>query len=420
MILFVIAIFVLGYLAIALEHLLNINKAAIALITGVLCWLVYFIYSGANAGIEESLLHHLSEISSILFFLLGAMTIVELIDAHSGFEVITRKISTTNCGNLIVILSFLTFFLSSLLDNLTSTIVMLSITGKLIENKEIRWRFAGMIVIAANAGGAWSPLGDVTTSMLWIGGQVSALNIIRGLFFPSLACIVLPLSILWFQLRKEKAQRPAQYWDVGVSAFERNIVFILGILSFILVPIIKITTHMPPFMGMLLTLGFLWVFLDLLHRKKDKSAKKSLTVVTALQKIDTPSVLFFLGILLAVGAIDSIGILKYTSNWLSTVVPNTTHIGILFGLVSAIIDNIPIVAAAQGMYPISKFPIDHYFWELLALTTGTGGSAIIIGSAAGVAAMGIERINFIWYIKNISWLAILGFFGAIVIFLALK
>ena len=416
MITLIIIVFIIGYLAIAFEHLLKLNKAAAALLTGVFCWTIYILSGVDKEKAVEELLHHLGEISSILFFLLGAMTIVELIDSHNGFAIITDRIKTRSKSKLLWIIAAITFFLSALLDNLTTAIVMTSLIAKLLENKKDRLWFTSMIIIAANAGGAFSPLGDVTTTMLWIGKQITAPNIITQLFLPSVFVCLVPLIILTPRFRNQtfnfkKAGAPP------VDRKEANIVLILGILLLLFVPVFKVLTHLPPFMGVLFALGILWIVVSILHFNKPLDKQHKLTVTHALEKVDTPSILFFLGILLAVSSMQSIGLLKQMANIFDNSLGNVYLIGTALGLISAIVDNVPLVAAAQGMYDLKTYPTDHHFWEFLALTTGTGGSAIIIGSAAGVAAMGIEKIDFMWYLKNISWLAILGFIAGILVFI---
>ncbi len=411
MITLIILIFVLGYTAIAFEQSIKINKAASALVTGILCWLIYMFSGESQNLVNERLMMHLGDIASILFFLLGAMVIVELIGAHDGFSIITNRIRTKKKSKLLIIVTIITFFLSAVLDNLTTTIVMVSLIRKLLAEKEDRWYFSGMIIIAANAGGAWSPMGDVTTTMLWIGGQISALNIIVKLFLPALICCLLPMMMLWMKFRNKTFELPVTIHESEVPEREQNIVFFVGITGLLFVPVFKTLTHLPPFMGMMLALGVIWAVINILHRDKAREVRKNYSVDTALQNADSPSILFFLGILLAVAALQSIGLLTSLSGHLTAGLKSDTSIGIVLGLISSVIDNVPLVAAAMGMYTLSVYPMDHYFWELLAFTTGTGGSAIIIGSAAGVAAMGIEKIGFFWYLKKISWLAILGFFG---------
>ena len=409
----IIAIFVLGYASIAFEQTIRINKAAVALVTGVLCWTIYILFSTEKEVVTEELISHMGDLSGILFFLLGAMTIVELIDAHDGFDVITTRITQTDKRKLLWIVSFITFFLSSVLDNLTTTIVVISLLRKLIRDDKDRLFFTGMVVVAANAGGAWSPIGDVSTTMLWIGGQITSLNIVSKLILPSLICLVVPLIYLSFKLRG-KVIRPDTDANSNNQTFTRKqqlVVFFSGVIILILVPVFKTITHLPPFMGILLGLGILWIITEIIHKRKEEEVKHSLSVVQALRKIDAPSILFFLGILISISALQSIGILTEFAQWMTTRLHNDNIIIISIGLASSVIDNVPLVAATQGMYSLTQYPTDHYFWEFLAYCTGTGGSALIIGSAAGVAAMGIEKISFFWYLKNISLLALLGYFA---------
>jgi|TARA_B110000908_G_scaffold171817_1_gene236031 Na+/H+ antiporter NhaD/arsenite permease-like protein len=414
-----IIVFVLGYAAIALEHPIKIDKAASALITGVLVWTL-FVFTGADSHfIEEELLHHLSEISSILFFLLGAMTIVELIDAHEGFAIITDKITTTKKVKLLWIISVLTFFFSAALDNLTTSIVMISLLRKLIGDKYDRWFFAGIVVVAANAGGAWSPIGDVTTTMLWIGGQLTTATIISTLFIPSLVAMVVPLLVLTFTLKGNVA-RPVtkeglEHYINPTTAFERNLIFFLGLAGLLFVPIFKTVTHLPPFMGMMLSLGVMWAVTEVIHSSKNREDKSHLSVIGVLRKVDTASVLFFLGILLAVAGLQSAGHLAVMAGSLNDAFDGNIYaINIVIGLLSSIVDNVPLVAGSMGMYEVAEagaFAQDGVFWQFLAFCAGTGGSALIIGSAAGVAVMGLEKIDFVWYLKKISILALIGYFA---------
>ncbi len=413
----IIFVFIVGYIAIAFEHSLQLNKAASALITGVLCWTLYILQSNLTDKVNEELLYHLGEIASILFFLLGAMTIVELIDSHNGFDLITQKIKTSSKSMLLIMVITITFFLSSLLDNLTTAIVMTSLCAKILTEKEDRLWFAGLIVIAANSGGAWSPLGDVTTTMLWIGGQITALNIMKQLFLPSLFACIIPTLVVAYRNRGIKIESIPESSCTPKEKKEGKIVFFAGIGLLLFVPIFKTQTHLPPFMGMLLALGFMWIITTVIHKNKEQEIAERYTVARALQRVDTPSILFFLGILLAVSALQSIGLLKELATLLSKTFKNDYKIGVALGLLSAIVDNVPLVAASQGMYDLTTYQTDHPFWEFLALTTGTGGSAIIIGSSAGVAVMGIEQINFMWYLKKISLLALLGFASGILVFL---
>jgi NhaD family Na+/H+ antiporter len=418
----ILIVFILGYAGIVLENPLRINKAAIALITGCLCWAILLVASPDKSLTIAHIDAQLGQLSQILFFLLGAMTIVELIDAHDGFEIITKRITTTNKKKLIRIICLLAFFLSALLDNLTTTIVMISLVRKLIGDRKDRMLFAGAIVIAANAGGAWSPIGDVTTTMLWIGGQISASNIILKLFLPSLACLLVPLTALHFMLQGDVVRPVEKFEDPEDQPNERHrtIVFYVGLSVLLIVPVFKTLFHIPPFMGILLGLGLLWVVVEVLHSEKDEKDRKQYTVAYALRKIDSPSILFFLGILLAIAALDTAGQLKHLAAFLNTRLHDINLIAITIGLVSSVVDNVPLVAACMGMYPLQQYPTDHYLWELLAYTTGTGGSALIIGSAAGIAAMGIEKIDFLWYLKRISWLALIGYFAGVIVYIVMN
>ena len=447
-----IAVFVIGYIAIALEHNIKIDKAASALAIGGITWALLAFLGDTdllNEWIDEKtkkgfnfketpqwydflkyeIQHHIVHISEILFFLLGAMTIVELIDAHQGFSIITNKITTTNKVKLMWILSTITFFFSAALDNLTTAIVMAALLTKLIKDKNDRWLFAGIVILSANAGGAWSPIGDVTTIMLWIGGQVTASNIIMSIIIPSLVCAVVPLIYLSFRL-KGNIQRPAdpvleEHKINPTTPFERNLIFYMGVLGLLFVPIFKIVTHLPPYVGMLLSLGILWITTEIIHRRKNHEQKSQLSVISVLKKIDTPTIFFFLGILLAVSALQSAGQLKIVAEFLEKSFNGDIYlINIIIGLLSSIVDNVPLVAGAMGMYEIEPsttglwYPQDHTFWEFLAYCAGTGGSVLIIGSAAGVAVMGIIKMDFIWYVKNISLLALMGYFsGALTYFL---
>lgn len=417
-------IFVTGYLSIAFENKLRINKAAVALLTGILCWTVYFVNVHAENNKEEILAHltnHTGEIAGVLFFLLGAMTIVELIDAHNGFDIITRRIKTTNIIRLLWIIGFLTFFISALLDNLTTTIVMISILRKLIPHKNLRIKFVAIVIIAANAGGAWSPIGDVPTTMLWIGGQISAFLVIAKVFLPSLISLLIPLSVFSFYVKKDfdVLIKPPEIISDG-ERVKRSIILYAGIILFMLVPVFKMLTHLPPYMGMLLALGILWVISELIHSDKDEEEKSILSVVTALKKIDSPSILFFLGILLSVSALQQAGVLYDFASWMDANIVNTNAIVINIGLLSAILDNVPLVAAVQGMYPLSRFVADDNFWHFLAYCAGTGGSILIIGSAAGVAAMGMEQISFTWYLKKISFWVLVGYLAGAALFILLN
>ena len=442
----IIVVFVLGYLAIALEHPIKINKTASALVTAVVCWTLFAV-SGApetllssatynhflhelgekaaamTAGeihieyLIEQLEHHLAEISQILFFLMGAMTIVELVDAHHGFKFITDRIKTKNPKMLLWIVCIVSFFLSAVLDNLTTTIVMISLIRKLIPDKEMRLFFAGMIIISANAGGAWSPIGDVTTTMLWVGGQISAGAVIKNVFLPSVVTMIIPLIYLSFTLKgtlgnfEEKGSSSESGIKTG------NLMLILGVGALISVPIFKTVTHLPPYMGMLLGLGLVWLVSELLNPDLDEADRKNLTAGHALSKIDMPSVLFFLGILMAVGTLQSIGTLANFAGYLNDTIGDNRIIITMIGVLSSIVDNVPLVAASMGMYSLEQYPMDDFIWEYLAYCAGTGGSILVIGSAAGVAAMGMEKIEFGWYLKKISLLALMGYLGGALVYL---
>lgn len=414
-----VLIFVIGYLAIILEHNIHINKTASALFTGTTIWAVYALTAENHELIDHQLLEHLGDISSILFFLLGAMTIVELVDTYHGFDIITDRIKTDSKKKLLWLISIITFFLSAILDNLTTTIVMITLLRKLINDKEDRMTMAGMVVIAANAGGAFSPIGDVTTTMLWIGGQISTTNIIEKVILPSVICMVIPLLILSFQTTGKLTITPSKP-AADAPSFEKTLFLILGVGGLIFVPVFKTITHLPPYVGMLFVLSILWATSEVLSKDKPKDQKKRYSVYHALERLDIPTVLFFLGILLAVAGLQSFGTLTDAAMWLDTTFQNQTTIVTLIGLLSAIVDNVPLVAASMGMYSLEQYPMDHSFWELLAYCAGTGGSALIIGSAAGVAVMGMEKITFMWYLRKISWLALIGYFAGIAAFLLLN
>lgn len=488
MFILMIAVFILGYIVIALEHPIKIDKAATALITGALCWGIYAMspgdvlhYSNQDSAntiaqskqtppwlkeylsdetvnqsiedhydtvddvirddrlsvpihqfsaeetpeivhryIEHSIAHTLSETAAILFFLLCAMTIVEVIDAHEGFRIMTNMISTLNRVKLLWIVGILTFFFSAALDNLTTSIVMTALLRKLMKKKKDIWLFAGVVIITANAGGAWSPIGDVTTIMLWIEGQITSLNIMSKLLLPSMVCMAVPMAILSFKI-KGNVERPVdmleevrarQQLSDPTTDSERKIVFFLGVGGLLFVPLFKVITHLPPVIGMTFSLGVLWVVTEIMHHSKNKEVKSTRTVVGVLRKVDTPTILFFLGILIAVAALQFAGHLGYVASYLDNSIGNIYIINLIIGLLSAVVDNVPLVAGAMGMYGISpagNFAVDGSFWELLAYCAGTGGSVLIIGSAAGVAVMGILNIDFVWYLRKISLLALAGY-----------
>jgi Na+/H+ antiporter NhaD/arsenite permease-like protein len=415
-----VVIFVIAYAAIALEHPIKINKSSSALLGAGLLWTVYALSSGDHHLVGEQLNESLASTAQIVFFLIGAMTIVEVVDAHNGFEVITSRIRTTKLSSLMWLVGFVTFFLSSVLDNLTTTIVMISLMKKLLDRHDDRLFFAGMIVVAANAGGAWSPIGDVTTTMLWIGGQITTLAIMKGVLFPSLINLIVPLVVVGFMLKGREVVAPERGEENGLmqtTPFERNLMFCMGIGILVCVPIFKTLTHLPPFMGILFGLGFLWLAGDLVHRNKEDLDKQHLTLAHALMKIDMSSIVFFIGILLAVATLEHTHILGALATWMDHTIGRLDVIVTVIGLASSIVDNVPLVAASMGMYSLAQYPADHFLWEFMAYCAGTGGSILIIGSAAGVAAMGLEKINFFWYVKKISGLALLGYFGGIIAYL---
>ncbi|HNA01868.1 MAG TPA: sodium:proton antiporter NhaD [Ferruginibacter sp.] len=420
MIIAICIVFILGYAAIAMEHPIRINKAASALVTAALCWSIYALFSGDAHAVSEHLTGHLGEVSGILFFLMGAMTIVEIIDAHDGFHLITSRIKTTNKKKLVWIIATLTFFLSAVLDNLTTTIVLVSLLRKIIAEKEERLLFSGLVVIAANAGGAWSPIGDVTTTMLWIGGQITAGSIIVQTILPSLVSMIIPVLIISRRMKGTLVRMDIQEEspvNFNQNAFERNLVFFVGVGCLLFVPVFKTITHLPPYMGILFGLGLMWMITELIHSGRDEDEKGVFSVNHALRKIDTPSILFFLGILLSIGVLQATGVLNNLATLMSEKIGNISAITMSIGLLSAIVDNVPLVAAVQGMYPLEQYPTGHYFWEFLAYCSGTGGSVLIIGSAAGVAAMGLEKIEFFWYLKKISWLALIGYLAGAAVFM---
>ncbi|MBO4741364.1 MAG: sodium:proton antiporter NhaD [Bacteroidales bacterium] len=422
----IITIFVIGYACIALEHPLKINKTATALLLGVLVWTIFSMSHILTTGeISNHLIENLGETAEIVFFLLGAMTIVTLIEDYQGFRVITDRITTRNKKKLLWVLSILTFFLSALLDNMTTAIVMVALLRKLIADRRERWLYAGMVILAANAGGAWSPIGDVTTIMLWIGGQVTTVNIIVKTLIASLVCMVVPVLVIGATLKGEIERPQEESAGLEVPAHLRRLVLVLGIAALIFVPIFKTITHLPPYLGMLFGLGMLWITTEILSRKYEKEGHKLPTAVSTLEHIDTPTILFFLGILMAVSCLKVAGILGNLAGGLNTAfgteAPGFFFIDLIIGALSSIVDNVPLVAATMGMYPIDADPIifatNHPFWEFLAYCAGTGGSLLIIGSAAGVAVMGMEKIDFIWYIKKISWLALIGYLAGAIIFI---
>ncbi len=425
--------FILGYVAIALEHNIKIDKAASALFLGGICWAIFAFTGIPTLDLEYEIQHHIIHISEILFFLFGAMTIVEIIDSHQGFSIITDKIKTTNKLKLIWIISAISFFFSAVLDNLATAIVMSSLITKIIKDKKDIWMFGGMVILAANAGGAWSPIGDVTTIMLYAKQYVSE-SIIVDIFIPSLVCAIVPLIYLSFKIKGNIERAAENNVDDKKNNFiaksERNLIFILGVLSLLFVPIFKIVTHLPPYLGMLLSLGFLWIVTEIMHRKKSIDIRSKLSVVSILKKVDTPTIFFFLGILLAVSSLQSTGQLGILAEYLDSSFNGQSRdgiylINIIIGLLSSIVDNVPLVAGAMQMYEglltdAGFYQPDGMFWQFLAYCAGTGGSVLIIGSAAGVAVMGILKIDFIWYLKNISLLAIMGYLSGALVYILMQ
>ncbi len=412
-------IFALSYLAIALEHPLKISKSASALMGAGWLWTIYALASGDVNQVDADLNRSLMGTAQIVFFLMGAMTIVEVVDAHEGFLAITSRIKTTKLSTLMWMIGFVSFFLSSILDNLTTTIVMVSLMKKLLDKREDRLFFAGIIVIAANAGGAWTPIGDVTTTMLWIGNQITTLAIMKSLFLASMVNLLVPLAVTSYLLgARPVVSPPPRKQDADLhqsSPFERNLMLILGLSILVGVPVFKTVTNLPPFMGILFGLGVLWMVGDLLHLKKEDGRKQHLTLVHALTRIDMSSIIFFIGILMAVAVLEHTHVLSFLAQWLDQTVGRLDIIVLIIGLASAVVDNVPLVAASMGMYTLAQYPTDSFLWEFVAYCAGTGGSILIIGSAAGVAAMGLEKIDFFWYVRKISGLALLGYLaGALV------
>jgi Na+/H+ antiporter NhaD/arsenite permease-like protein len=415
-----VVIFVVAYAAIALEHPIKVNKTASALIAAGLLWTVYAVMTGDHHLVGKNLEESLAATAQVVFFLMGAMTIVEVVDAHNGFEVITSRIRTTSQPSLMWLIGFVTFFLSAVLDNLTTTIVMISLTKKLIDNHEDRLFFAGMIVVAANAGGAWSPIGDVTTTMLWIGGQITTLAIMEGVFLAALVNLAVPLLVTSYVLRGKVVSPPAaSELRTGTAAtdFEKKLMFFMGIGCLMAVPVFKAVTHLPPFMGILFGLGILWLAGEILHRRKPEADKQHLTLVHALMRIDMSSVIFFIGILLAVASLEHTHILSALAGWFDQTIGRLDVIVIIIGLISAVVDNVPLVAASMGMYSLEVHPQDSFLWEFVAYCAGTGGSILIIGSAAGVAAMGLEKIHFFWYARRIGGLALIGYLAGALVYI---
>lgn len=412
------AVFIIGYFFITIEHYTKINKATCALLMAILCWVIQFEALGST--IEDNLLHlgtHVAGVSQVVFFLIGALTIVETINVHQGFNVISEAISVNSKKALLWAAGFIAFFLSSVLDNLTTTIVMITILQKLLDDKRDRMIIGGGIVIAANAGGAWTPIGDVTTTMLWIGGQVSSFQVMKELFLPSFACAAAALAVLSFSLTGKFTKKNEEECELAIEP-NSQLIFFLGIGVLVFVPVFKSLTGLPPFMGVLFGLGLLWLVTDFLHRHYEE--RNHLRIPSVLTKIDLSSVLFFLGILLCVDALETAGILEDLDHILAKTIGNPSIIAVLLGLASAVIDNVPLVAATISMYDFTQFPPDSFFWHLIAYTAGTGGSLLIIGSAAGVVYMSLEKVDFIWYFKKISLGALVGYVAGLMFYFFLS
>jgi Na+/H+ antiporter NhaD/arsenite permease-like protein len=409
-----LAVFILGYFFITIEHLIRIDKATTALLMGIICWIIQYMNGSSDCAHSLTCLgEHIGNISQIIFFLLGALAIVEIINAHKGFAIVADMLQIKSLQILFWVVGIITFILSSVLDNLTTTIVMVTLLHKIVEDREQRWLIGGGVVIAANAGGAWSPIGDVTTTMLWIDGQVTTLSIMKNLIVPSLAVLAASFLVLSFSLKRRQA--PMLVQKIKQEEPMGNLIFFLGIATLFGVPIFKLVTGLPPFMGILFGLSLLWLVTDILHGKERD--RQHLRVHSILRRIDLSSLLFFLGILLAIDALDYAGILHALAHWLDQEVGNATAIAALIGVASAVVDNVPLVAASMGMYPLEQYPRDHTFWQLIALCAGTGGSMLIIGSAAGVVYMGLEKVSFLWYLRRISLSALVGYAAGILVYL---
>jgi NhaD family Na+/H+ antiporter len=410
----ILIVFILGYIAIVFEFNIKINKTASALVMAGLVWMFLFLRKGIDLPEAVKVLgEKLNDVSQIIFFLLGAMTIVELINSHDGFKAITDLIQTNSKRKMLWLLGILTFFLSAILDNLTTTIVIVSLLRKLIPDKKERLLLGAMVVVAANAGGAWTPIGDVTTTMLWINGNITTLNVMKALFAPSFFSLLIALFLIGIPLKgayPQLTQRARQ----EVATPGARLVLFAGIGALIFVPIFKALTGLPPFMGILIGLGALWVLTDILHA--DEQDRQHLRIPHVLAQIDTSGVLFFLGILLCISALDAAGILQVFADFLGSYIHNSSLIAIIIGIISAVVDNVPLVAAGMGMYSMEVYPADSSFWQLLAYCAGTGGSMLIIGSAAGVALMSLEKVDFLWYLRNISWIALISYFSGIAIY----
>ncbi len=415
-------LFCIAYALIAMENFIKINKAAIAVIAGVLFW-VLLVANGHSAEIKTRFLEQTADIAGILFFLMGAMTIVEIIDLHQGFSVITALLSKGSKRRLLWLVGLVGFFLSAVLDNLTTTIVMVSVLSKILPKRNDLLLFTGVVVIAVNAGGAWSPIGDVTTTMLWIGGQITALSLIAKSFAPSIACTLVALVWVSVAMGEKGGERLEPGEKITIDKNEKRHgakVFFIGAGGLLFVPVFKMATGLPPYAGMMFVLGSVWLCIELLHRSENDDYRQSRSVASALERIDLQSILFFLGILLCVGALQTVGALPNLAAWLTKRFSNVDSIVMSIGLLSSIVDNVPLVAASMKMYPLTQFGTNHHFWSFLAYCAGTGGSILVIGSAAGVAAMGMTKMDFIWFLRKISPMALVGYFAGCAVYLGMQ
>ena len=430
--LFIVVVFCVGYLCIALESLTKVNKAAIALLMCVLCWTLLMLSPGsyypdvAADGVlhhvAEVIEHHLGDAASTLFFLMGAMTIVEIVDINGGFNFVRETMKTRSKRKLLWRVAFMTFFLSAILDNLTTSIVMVMVLRKLVQSREERLIYAALIVISANSGGAFSPIGDVTTIMLWIKGVITTQGVITEIFIPSLVSMLIPAAILSLHLKGkfDKAQNLPKASVTQFTKVQRDIIFWLGVGGLCFVPIFKTLTHLPPFMGILLVLGVLWTVTEIFHYNTSEDDTMAKRVSDIMTRIDLSTIMFFLGILMAVAVLQEVGVLCALGEGLNeTFQGNYYVINGIIGVLSSIVDNVPLVAGCMGMYPVAAdgaMAVDGIFWQLLAYCAGVGGSMLIIGSAAGVVVMGLEKISFGWYMKRMTWIAFTGYLAGILVY----
>ena len=430
----IVVLFVAGYLCIALESFTKVNKAAVALLMCAGCWTLLMMGPGAYypdvAGgdvvhhIAEVIEHHLGDAGGTLFFLMSAMTIVEIVDSNGGFNFVRDTIKTRSKRKLLWRVAFITFFLSAILDNLTTSIVMIMVLRKLVQSREERMIYAAMVIVSANSGGAFSPIGDVTTIMLWIKGVITTQGVLTEIFIPSLVSMVIPVFIMQYTLQG-KFDKEQNLPKAEVSQFtktQRDIIFWLGVGGLVFVPVFKTLTHLPPFMGILLVLGLLWTVTEIFHYNTSEDDTMAKRVTDLLSRIDLSTIMFFLGILMAVAVLQEVGVLTMMGKGLNEAFSGNYYlINGIIGVLSSIVDNVPLVAGCMGMYPVSPDPasamaVDGIFWQLLAYCAGVGGSMLIIGSAAGVVVMGLEKITFGWYMKKITWVAFVGYLAGILVY----